>query len=265
MTNYLEITKNKQRPTSMDYINYIFTDFLELSGDRLYADDKSVIGGIAFLENTPVTVIGQMRGKNIQEQIRYNFSMTSPEGFRKSLRLMHQAEKFKRPIICFIDTIGAYPGVLAEEHGQAAAIANSINEMVFIKVPIISVLIGHGGSGGALALCVADEIAILEYAVFSVISPKAGANILWKDSSKEDEASNLFKMTSLDLYSQGVVDYIIKEPKGGAHTNYIEITGTVKEYVLQAIKKYQKMSSSSLIKARNKKYRYITRLLGGKL
>ena len=184
----LNILKPTNRPNAKSYIDLIFTDFMELSGDRLYGDDPSIVGGIGFIDNIPLTVIGQLRGRNIEEQIKFNFSMTHPEGFRKSLRLMKQAEKFHRPVVCFIDTIGAYPGKQAEERGQASAIANNLMEIMTLKVPIISVLIGYGGSGGALALCVADRIAILENAVLSVISPKACAQILWKDISREIEA-----------------------------------------------------------------------------
>ena len=213
----LDILKRTNRPNAKSYIDLIFTDFVELSGDRLFGDDPSIVSGIALLDDSPVTIVGQLRGSNIEEQIKFNFSMTHPEGFRKSLRLMKQAEKFHRPVICFVDTIGAYPGKQAEERGQAVAIANNLMEMMCLKVPIISILIGNGGSGGALALCVADRIAILENAVLSTISPKACAEILWKDTSKEIEAAELLKMTSKDLLQQGIVDYIIPEPNDGAY------------------------------------------------
>jgi len=190
----MSILNHHSRPNSAAYIDYIFADYIEFSGDRLFGEDPSIIGGVASLEGLPVTVIGQQRGQNLEEKIKFNYSMAYPEGFRKSLRLMKQAEKFKRPIICFVDTIGAYPGKQAEERGQASAIANNLMEMMTLNVPIISVLIGYGGSGGALALCVADRIAILENAVLGVISPKACAEILWKDTKREAEAVKMLKI-----------------------------------------------------------------------
>lgn len=237
----ISLINHNQRPNALNYIDNVFTEFVEISGDRLYGDDPSIIGGIAFLDKISVTVIGQLRGRDTKEQIKYNFSMAHPEGFRKSLRIMKQAEKFRRPIVCFVDTLGAYPGMQAEERGQASAIANNLMEMMFLKVPVISVLIGHGGSGGALALCVANEIAILENAVLSVISPKACANILWKDSSRENEAAKLLKMTSKDLLEQGIIDHIIREPNGGAHNDQIEMSSRIKIYLNQAITKYNKI------------------------
>lgn len=253
----LVILRHIFRPNSLAYINYVFTDFVELSGDRLFGDDPSIIGGLAFLNRYPVTVIGQLRGQSIEEQVKFNFSMTHPEGFRKSLRLMKQAEKFNRPIICFIDTVGAYPGMQAEERGQASAIANNLQEMMFLKVPIITVLIGHGGSGGALALCMADRIAVLENAVLSAISPKACAEILWKDTSRENEAAELLKMTSKDLMEQGIVDCIIPEPNEGAHTDMPEMASRIKEYLVREICSLKKLSPSKLVKQRQLKFRSI--------
>lgn len=253
----MNILKNKDRPNAVFYIAYIFNDFIEISGDRLFGDDPSILSGIGFLNEMPVTVIGQLRGNNVAEQIKYNFSMSHPEGFRKSLRLMKQAEKFNRPIICFVDTIGAYPGKQAEERGQASAIANNLMEMMFLKVPILTVLIGNGGSGGALALCIADKIAILEYATLSVISPKACAELLWKDTTKEVEAASLLKMTAKDLLEQGIVDKIISEPIDGAQTNPKETAQKIKEYIYNEIKKLKKLRSSKLVKLRQKKFRCI--------
>lgn len=257
ITEQLNILKHSHRPNAKEYIDYMFTDFIELSGDRLFGDDPSVVGGVAFLNNTPVTVIGQLRGRNIDEQIKFNFSMTNPEGFRKSLRLMQQAEKFHRPIICFVDTIGAYPGKQAEERGQANAIANNLMEMMCIKVPIITILIGYGGSGGALALCVSDRIAVLENAVLSVISPKACAEILWKDTSKEIDAVKVMKMTANDLYYYNIVDYIIPEPGIGAHSNPQEMSLRIKNYLVQEIKLLSKMRTTKLIELRQKKFKNI--------
>ena len=259
ISEQLSILKNQNRPNAKMYIDSIFTDFIELNGDRLFGDDSSIIGGVALLGNAPVTVIGQLRGRNIEEQVEFNFSMTHPEGFRKSLRLMKQAEKFHRPVICFVDTIGAYPGRQAEERGQASAIANNLMEMICLKIPIITVLIGHGGSGGALALCVADRIAILEHAVLSVISPKACAEILWKDTSKEQEAAKLLKMTSKDLLDQGIVDYIIPEPNDGAQSDLHETALRIKTYLFQEMRSLQEICPSKLIKQRQRKFREVGR------
>ena len=255
----LDILKRTNRPNAKSYIDLIFTDFVELSGDRLFGDDPSIVSGIALLDDSPVTIVGQLRGSNIEEQIKFNFSMTHPEGFRKSLRLMKQAAKFHRPVICFVDTIGAYPGKQAEERGQAVAIANNLMEMMCLKVPIISILIGNGGSGGALALCVADRIAILENAVLGTISPKACAEILWKDTSKEIEAAELLKMTSKDLLQQGIVDYIIPEPNDGAHTDVHETALRIKTYLIKEIKLLKNIRTSKLVHQRQKKYRTMGR------
>ena len=257
--NQLNILKHLDRPNAREYINYIFTDFVELSGDRLFGDDPSIVSGIALLDDSPVTIVGQLRGSNVEEQIKFNFSMTHPEGFRKSLRLMKQAEKFHRPIICFVDTIGAYPGKQAEERGQAVAIANNLMEMMCLKVPIISILIGNGGSGGALALCVADRIAALEYAVLSTISPKACAEILWKDTNKEIEAAELLKMTSSDLLQQGLVDCIIPEPNDGAHMDVHKTAVRMKTYLCKEIKLLKNIRTSKLVHQRQKKYRTMGR------
>jgi acetyl-CoA carboxylase carboxyl transferase subunit alpha len=257
ISTQMNILKNKDRPNSAVYIDCIFMDFIQLSGDRLFGDDPSIIGGVASLDDFPVTVIGQLRGLNFEEQIKFNYSMTHPEGFRKSLRLMKQAEKFKRPIICFIDTIGAYPGKQAEERGQASAIANNLMEMMTLKVPIISVLIGYGGSGGALALCVADRIAILENAVLSVISPKACAEILWKDTSRETEAVEILKMTSKDLFEQGIVDFIIPEPSGGAQADATEMASRIKNYLVFEIHALSKLHPSKLVRKRCQRFRSI--------
>lgn len=255
----LNILKQTNRPNAKSYIELIFTDFVELSGDRLFGDDPSIISGIALLDDSPVTVVGQLRGSNIEEQVKFNFSMTHPEGFRKSLRLMKQAEKFHRPVICFVDTIGAYPGKQAEERGQAVAIANNLMEMMCLKVPIISILIGNGGSGGALALCIADRIIALEHAVLSAIAPKACAEILWKDTNKEREAAELLKMTSEDLLQQGIVDYIIPEPNDGAHTDVHETALRIKTYLSKEIKLLKNIRTSKLVHQRQKRYRTMGR------
>lgn len=240
-----------------DYIKYIFKDFVELSGDRLFGDDQSVIGGLAFLNDMPVTVIGQLRGNNFNEQIQFNFSMTHPEGFRKSLRLMKQAEKFNRPVICFVDTIGAYPGESAESRGQANAIANNIMEMSFLKVPIITVLIGNGCSGGALALCVSDRLLTLENATLSVISAKASEEIFQKNSQKKMEFAQMLKMTSSELLQYGIADHIIFEHIDGCNLSYDAIATSIKNYLIEEIKYLKKNNKKKMIKKRLKKYRNI--------
>ena len=257
----LVIVQNELRPNFYDFVHRIFPNFIEMHGDRLFGDDPSIVGGIASINNIAVTVIGQVRGRNIEENLRYNFSMSHPEGFRKSLRLMKQAEKFHRPIICFVDTLGAYPGIEAENRGQSAAIANNLMEMMMLKVPVFSILIGNGGSGGALALTIANEIVILEHSLFSIISPKGCANIIWKDSSRYLEAAELLKMTANDINAMGLADIIIKEPEGGAH-NDIELTSSrIEETIIRLLKKYKLTSGSKLQKMRFNKYRNIGRYL----
>lgn len=251
----LEICSRTDRPTSLDYIHMIFSDFLELHGDKLFGDDESIVSGIGLLDDRPVTIIGQMRGRNLQENIKYHYSMNYPEGYRKALRIMKQSEKFKRPIICFIDTKGAFPGDFAEERGQNIAIANNLKEMFEIKVPILSVLIGFGGSGGALALCVADEIIILEHAIFSVISPDSCANILWKDVKRSNEAAAMLKMTAYDLKKLNVVDKVLKEPVGGADNDPLQMASDIKKVLNASLHNLFKFSADELVFNRYKKFR----------
>ena len=216
MTAYEKVmaARDANKLTSVDYIAHMFGDsFIELHGDRRYADDKAVVAGLAMLFDTPVTVIGIEKGRNTKERVERNFGQAHPEGYRKALRLMKQAEKFRRPVLCLVDTSGAYPGIGAEERGQGQAIAENLMEMMTLKTPILTILIGEGGSGGALALAVADEVWMLENAIYSVISPEGCASILWKDSSKTAEASECLKITSQDLFSMGVIERIIREPK----------------------------------------------------
>lgn len=253
--------KDYNRFNSKDYIDRIFPNFIELHGDRLYGDDLTVIGGIASVDQQPVTVIGQLRGKTLEENIKYNFSMCHPEGFRKSLRLMKQADKFGRPIVCFVDTLGAYPGVEAEERGQSSAIANNLMEMHRLKVPIISVIIGNGGSGGALAFLVANEIAMLENSLFSVISPKACANILWKDTSRQLDAAQMLKITAEEIKKLNIIDTIISEPVLDMMVDYEKVSENVKEYIIKTLKKYRYKTKTQLIKERCYKYRNIGRYL----
>lgn len=253
----LKLIRHKDRPNAVDYINHIFPDFVELCGDRLMGEDPSILGGIATFLDKPVTVIGQVKGRTLEENIKYNFSMNKPEGYRKALRLMRQAEKFHRPIICFVDTVGAFPGIEAEEKGQHVAIASNLMKMMNLKVPIISILIGDGGSGGALALCAANEIAALENAVLSVISSKACASILWKDSSRDIEAARMLKMTAEDLKSMQIIDEVILETEQGAHVNPYVVTENIKQYLERCMNKYKNMSGTKLVELRNEKFRKI--------
>ena len=249
------MTRRLERPKALDYINSIFEDFIEFHGDRCYGDDKAIVGGIASLEGMTVTVIGEQKGKNVKENMQRNFGMPEPEGYRKALRLMKQAEKFKRPIITFIDTPGAYPGMGAEERGQGEAIARNIMEMSRLKVPIICIVIGEGSSGGALALGVGDKIVMLENSVYSILSPEGFASILYKDSTKAKEAAEDMKATAKDLKKLGIIDDIIKEDKDGAEKDFEGLTEELKKYILKNIKKLQKISPEELIEGRYEKFR----------
>ena len=240
------------RPTSVDYITKIFGDsFIELHGDRRFGDDKAIVGGIAKLNDMPVTVIGIEKGRNIKERMERNFGAAHPEGYRKALRLMKQAEKFHRPVICFVDTSGAYCGIGAEERGQGQAIAENLMEMMTLKTPILSIFIGEGGSGGALALAVADEVWMLENAIYSVISPEGCASILWKDSSKTAEASECLKLTSQDLFKLGVIERIIREPKDVDS----KLFDSLKNLIAQTFEKKMAIDTDTLIKMRYNRFR----------
>lgn len=251
----VELARKLERPKSLDYIEKIFEDFIELHGDRNFADDKSIIGGIATLDGNPVTVIGEQKGKNAKENIKRNFGMPNPEGYRKALRLMKQAEKFNRPIITFIDTPGAYPGIGAEERGQGEAIAKNLMEMSQLKVPIICIVIGEGSSGGALAIGVGDKIVMLENAIYSILSPEGFASILYKDSSKAKEAAQDMKITAQDLKKLEIIGTIIKEPKGGAQEDIEKVSEELKQYILKNIKQLKKLSVEELLEQRYQKFR----------
>jgi acetyl-CoA carboxylase carboxyl transferase subunit alpha len=257
MQQKLDLLKNLGRPTIHDYIPLIFRDFIEFHGDRYYSDDPAVLSGICFLGETPVTVISQVRAKDITELQRINFSMPHPEGYRKALRLAKQAEKFKRPVICFIDTPGAYCGVGAEERGQGEAIARNLHEFMMLKTPVISVVLGEGGSGGALALGVCDELAMLENALYSVISPKGFASILWKDGSREREAAELMKITAEDLNHFGVCDKIIAEPEGGAAKDINLTAANIFAWLIETVGKLIKEDFNGLPEKRYRKFRKI--------
>ena len=251
------IARNMERAHATDDIENIFDGFIELHGDRNFGDDKSIVAGIALLDGDPVTVIAQQKGKNTSENIERNFGMTNPEGYRKALRLMKQAEKFNRPIITFIDTPGAYPGIGAEERGQGEAIARNIFEMSKLKVPIISIVIGEGSSGGALALGIGDEIIMLENAVYSILSPEGFATILYKDASRNVEAAEKMKMTAEDLKRLGVIDKIIKEPEGGVTEESREVFINVKKVLIEDITTLKKNDTEKLLSKRYDKFRKI--------
>ncbi len=249
MTAYDKVTaaRAKNRPTTLDYINNVFDGFLEMHGDRRYADDQAIVCGIGFLNNMPVTVIGIEKGHDLKEKTARNFGSAHPEGYRKALRQMKLAEKFSRPIVCFIDTAGAYCGIGAEERGQGAAIAENLMEMMTLKTPIISILTGEGGSGGALALAVADEVWMLENAVYSVISPEGCAGILWKDSSKAKDASEYLKLTATDLYRLKVIEKII--PEGG------KTSAILKHELTTRLTEKMQLAPDELIQIRYDRYR----------
>lgn len=253
----LELIKNKNRPTVKDYIPIVFDNFIELHGDRLYGDDGAIMGGIATLDGVPVTVIGEVKGRNLNENKSSNFAMPHPEGYRKALRLSKQAEKFHRPIIFFIDTPGAFCGVSAEERGQGEAIARNLMELMVLKTPIVSVVLGEGGSGGALALGVCDELAMLENAVYSVASLRAVASILWKDASKEKEAIEIMHITAQDLKRLEICETIIDEPIGGAHTDLYKMSENLKEYLVKITNEKIKKPLDVLLNERYTKFRKV--------
>ncbi|NLI89459.1 MAG: acetyl-CoA carboxylase carboxyltransferase subunit alpha [Epulopiscium sp.] len=251
----VSIARRQDRPNAYYYINEIFDDFIELRGDRSFADDRAIIGGIARLDGIPVTVIGQNKGMDTKENIANNFAMPNPEGYRKALRLMKQAEKFKRPVICLIDTPGAYCGLGAEERGQGQAIARNLLEMSRLKTPIISGVIGEGGSGGALALGVADRIFMQENTIYSILSPEGFASILWKDSSMAPQAAEVMKITAKDLYNFNIIDRIIKEPIGGASENPKEAARLLEVYLKEEIIGLIQSPISEILKNRYNKFR----------
>ncbi|UWG97011.1 acetyl-CoA carboxylase carboxyltransferase subunit alpha [Dehalobacter sp. DCM] len=253
----LTLSRMVERPTALDYIERIFDFFIELHGDRLYRDDPVIVGGIARLGDLPVTVIGQQKGRNTKENVKRNFGMTSPEGFRKALRLMKQAEKFGRPVICFIDTPGADPTAGSEERGQGEAIARNLMEMAGLRTPIIAIVLGEGGSGGALALSVADEIWMLEHAIFSILSPEGFASILWKDSSRAKEAAQVMKITAQDLHQLKLIDRILPEPLGGAHHDVDAMAAVIKDALLQIPFTAMVENIQDVVDTRYKKYRGI--------
>ncbi|QHA38702.1 acetyl-CoA carboxylase carboxyltransferase subunit alpha (plasmid) [Rossellomorea marisflavi] len=253
----VQMARHKERPTTLEYIPLLFTDFFELFGDRLYGDDKSIIGGIAKFEGIPVTIIGQQKGRNTKENIERNFGMPHPEGYRKALRLMKQAEKFNRPIITFIDTPGAYPGKESEERGISEAIARNLVEMSGLRVPVISIVLGEGASGGAIGLSLCNHLHMLENTWYSVISPEGAASILWKTAEKAPEAAKSLKLTAKDLEELKIIDKLIPEIKGGAHKDIHTQSQEIRKVIKSSLKELCLMSSDELIQHRFEKYRTI--------
>lgn len=251
----VQYSRMVSRPTSLEFIDQIFDNFIELHGDRCFADDKAVVGGIATLEGRPVTIIGVQKGHTIEENIERNFGCPNPEGYRKQLRLMKQAEKFGRPIITFVNTSGAYAGIGAEERGQAEAIARNLYEMAGIKTPIISIFIGEGGSGGALALALADEVWMLENGMYAVLSPEGFASILWRDPTRADEAAELMKLTAADLLKNHVIDKIIPEPEEGLHNNLQFSTALLKKELVQKLEELCSKKTGQLLENRYQRFR----------
>jgi len=250
----IQISRHPDRPKALDYISHIFTDFIELHGDRHIRDDKSLVGGFAFLDNKTVMVIGQEKGKTIKEKQFRNFGMNSPEGYKKSARLMRLAEKFGKPVICFIDTPGASPGLESERHGLAEAIAQNIRQMLSLKVPVISVIIGEGSSAGALALAVSDSILMMEFTWFSVITPESCSWILWHDWEHNEKAAEAMRLTAKDLCKLGMIDEFIKEPIGGAHHNPEACYKAVKEFIISYLVELEKLDPQERIDHRLERF-----------
>lgn len=253
----VRLARHIERPTTMDYIHLLCTDFIEIHGDRMMGDDPSLICGIARFQGEPITVIGHQKGKDTKENLMRNFGMSQPEGYRKALRAMKQAEKFHRPVLTFINTPGAYPGQIAEEHGQSEAIARNLWEMAMLQTPTMSVIIGEGGSGGALALGVTDKIFILENAWYSVIAPESAAAILWKDASQAKQAAEIMKITAFDLQALGVVDGVVPEPPGGAHTDYVQQANNIRVVLEKSLQELKSIPIDRLIQERYVKFQKI--------
>jgi acetyl-CoA carboxylase carboxyl transferase subunit alpha len=249
------VARHPDRPYTLDYIENVFTDFVELHGDRLFRDDPAIVCGTAKLNGEPVLVIGHQKGRNTKENIHRNFGMANPEGYRKAQRMFEMAENFNRPIITFVDTPGAYPGIGAEERGQAEAIARSLMMMAELSVPMVTVVTGEGGSGGALGIAMGNRVAMLEHSIYAVISPEGCASILWKDASYAGKAAEALKLTSEDLIKLGIIDEIIKEPDGGAHRDHKLTASRVKDFILRSLNDLKKMSREQIFEDRYQKFR----------
>ncbi|PZN31665.1 MAG: acetyl-CoA carboxylase carboxyl transferase subunit alpha [Proteobacteria bacterium] len=250
-----QLARHPQRPYTLDYVSAIFTDFQELHGDRMYADDHAIVGGPARLDGKSVMIIGQQKGRDTKERVRRNYGMPKPEGYRKALRLMRMAERFRMPLITFIDTAGAYPGVGAEERGQSEAIARNLFEMSALRVPIVSVVIGEGGSGGALAIGVCDRLLMLQYSIYSVISPEGCAGILWRSAEKKDLAAEAMGVSAERIAKLGVVDEVIKEPLGGAHRDPQQMSDTLKEALVRHLAELQAKPLDQVLTEREQRVR----------
>lgn len=257
----VQMARHTKRPTTLDYILAITTDFVELAGDKCVRDDQAIVGGIANIDSRAVTIIGPQKGRDTKENIKRNFGLPHPEGYRKALRLMRQAEKFKRPIITLIDVVGAYPGIEAEERGQGVVIAECIRYMSFLQVPIICIITGEGGSGGALAIGVGDRLLMLENSWYSVISPEMCAQILWKDTSRAADAAAVLHLTAGELTSLGVVDGILPEPLGGAHRDPAAVAQTMKTAIINCLDELDKIPTKELVDQRLAKFRKIGDLM----
>ncbi|WP_418935736.1 acetyl-CoA carboxylase carboxyl transferase subunit alpha, partial [Haemophilus sp.] len=244
------MARHPNRPYTLDYIEHIFTDFQELAGDRAFADDKAIVGGLARLDGRAVMVIGHQKGRTVKDKVARNFGMPAPEGYRKALRLMQMAERFNLPIITFIDTPGAYPGIGAEERGQSEAIARNLREMSTLKVPVICTVIGEGGSGGALAIGVGDKVNMLQYSTYSVISPEGCASILWKSAEKASTAAEVMGLTAARLKELGLIDNIVPEPLGGAHRNYHEMARNLKQCLVEELNELDTFDKDGLLERR---------------
>jgi acetyl-CoA carboxylase carboxyl transferase subunit alpha len=249
-----QLARHPKRPYTLDYLERLCERFEELHGDRRFGDDAAIVAGMGWIEGNPVMIIGQQKGRDTKQKILRNFGMPKPEGYRKALRLMKLAEKFQRPILCLIDTPGAYPGVDAEERGQAEAIARNLLEMAKLEVPVVAVVIGEGGSGGALALGVADRVLMMENAIYSVISPEGCASILWKDASQAPKAAAALKLTAPHLLELGIIDGIVKEPLGGAHSNFDAAAAALKEAIVEAFSELSELSAEQLVEERYQKF-----------
>jgi len=245
-----QLARHPQRPYTLDYVKYIFEDFDEIHGDRHFADDQAIVGGLARLEGRPVMVIGHQKGREVKEKVRRNFGMPRPEGYRKALRMMEMAERFKLPVLTFIDTPGAYPGIDAEERGQSEAIAFNLAKMSQLNTPIISTVIGEGGSGGALAIGVCDELLMLQYGTYSVISPEGCASILWKSAERASDAAKAMGITSGRLHELGLVDQVVSEPLGGAHRNPKLMAANLKKHLLETLDRLSDLPGEELLERR---------------
>jgi len=253
----VQIARHPQRPYTLDYIGAMMSDFIEIHGDRLFSDDRALITGLATLDNQKIMAIGHQKGRDIKENLKRNFGCAHPEGYRKALRAMQMAEKFDLPVVIFIDTPGAYPGIGAEERGQAQAIAFNLKEMITLAVPIVATVIGEGGSGGALGIGIADRVCVLENAYYSVISPEGCAAILWKDGAKASDAAEVLKLTAQDLLKMNIIDEIIPEPLGGAHREPEKTAKVLKETIKKNLKDLKMQSKEKLLEARYQKFRSI--------